>query len=200
MTDALSNSSTYSNSICEEFSLLNAKRERELFEFVMKKFKDEQCYQVENKLFVLKKEKSSFTIEINHIDDKGSETESENDEDDYNRMNFDYNYFLTHKYLINQRKTKQTIEIPIYDHSKKQNFLLNHTLTNNTKLVEQYLKAKKHLWHFSKSKCSLSFETELTEEVHNNPFEINFDLSNWKNNNTSYDSNSNEEQSSIIYD
>ena len=166
----------------------------------MNKFKDEQCYQVENKLFVLKKEKSSFTIEINHIDDKGSETESENDEDDYNRMNFDYNYFLTHKYLINQRKTKQTIEIPIYDHSKKQNFLLNHTLTNNTKLVEQYLKAKKHLWHFSKSKCSLSFETELTEEVHNNPFEINFDLSNWKNNNASYDSNSNEEQSSIIYD
>ena len=41
MTDALSNSSTYSNSICEEFSLLNAKRERELFEFVMNKFKDE---------------------------------------------------------------------------------------------------------------------------------------------------------------
>ena len=206
MTDALSNTSTYSNSICneknEENSLLNAKREREWFEFVMEKFKEDQCYQVGNKVFLLKKEKSSFLIKINHIDDKGSETESENDEDDYNRMNFDYNYFITHKSLINQRKTKKTIEIPIYDHNKKQNFLINHnkTVQNNKILLEQYLKAKKHVWHFSKNKCYLSFETEITEEVRNNPFEINFDLSNWNNNNNRYNSDSNEEQSSIIYD
>lgn len=205
MTDALSNTSTYSNSLCnEEFSFLNAKRKRECFDFLMKKFKEDQCYQVGNKSFLVKKEKGSFSIEINRIDDKGSETESENDEDEYIRMNFDYNYFIQHKSLINQRKTinRKTIEIPIYDHSKKQNFLINRnkSFQNNQLLVKQFLKAKKHIWHFSKNKCSLSFEAEVIKEERKNPFEINFDLSNFQSSNKYYDSDSNLDQSSIIYD
>ena len=209
MTDTLSNTSTYSNSICneksEEFSFLNAKRKRECFDFVMKKFKEDLSYQMGNKSFLLKKEKGSFSIEINHTDDKGSETESENDEDAYNRMNYDYNYFLQHKSMINQRNTikRKTIVIPIYDHNKKQNFLINQNkaFQNNQKLVNQFLKAKKHMWQFTKNKCSLSFDAEVTEEDHTNPFEINFDLSTFENSNKIYDSdNSNLEQGSIIYD
>ena len=208
MTDSLSNSSTYSNSVNNKgIKLLSAKRKHPRIEVMMKKYKNESNshfgIQLNKSLFV-KKENNQFIIELNKSDDNRTETETESDEElpTPNRINFstsDEDFRINKKLPSNHKEKSNLIEIPIYDKTNKN---LKNNLNNN--LIEKFLKAKKHIWRFTKNQTTLSFKDSKPKELKRNPFEIKFDFSTFNFPNSNRDEQSDKEYNmdfnSLCYD
>ena len=209
MTDALSNSSTYSNSVnTKGIKLLGAKRKHPRIEVMMKNYKNESNshfgIQLNKSLFV-KKENNQFIIELNKSDDNRTETETESDEElqTPNNINFstsDKDFRINKNLPSNHKEKSNLIEIPIYDKANK-NFPQNK-LNNN--LIEKFLKAKKHIWRFTKNQTTLSFKDSKPKEQKTNPFEIKFDFSSFNFPNCNRDEQSDKEYkmefNSLCYD
>ena len=208
MTDSLSNSSTYSNSVNNKgIKLLSAKRKHPRIEVMMKKYKNESNshfgIQLNKSLFV-KKENNQFIIELNKSDDNRTETETESDEElpTPNRINFstsDEDFQINKKLPSNHKEKSNLIEIPIYDKTNKN---IKYNLNNN--LIEKFLKAKKHIWRFTKNQTTLSFKDSKPKEHKRNPFEIKFDFSTFNFPNCNRDEQSDKEYNmdfnSLCYD
>lgn len=186
MTDALSNSSTYSNSVnTNSIKLLGAKRKHPRIEVVMKKFKDDSTshfgIQLNKSLFV-KKENNEFILELNKTDDNRTESETDNDEElpTPNRINFqtsDKDFRINKMLQSNHKEKSNYIEIPI--NSKLNKTLPIFTNNLNNSLIEKFIKAKKHIWHFTPNQTKVSFKVPKQKEHKTNPFEIKFDFSNF---------------------
>ena len=190
MTDALSNSSTYSNSVnTKGIKLLGAKRKHPRIEVMMKNYKNES--------------NSHFGIQLNKSDDNRTETESDEELQTPNNINFstsDKDFRINKNLPSNHKEKSNLIEIPIYDKANKN--LPQNKLNNN--LIEKFLKAKKHIWRFTKNQTTLSFKDSKPKEQKTNPFEIKFDFSSFNFPNCNRDEQSDKEYkmefNSLCYD